>query len=245
MSYEVSVVLCTINERDSLEKIFDALERSATFTYEIIVVDDGSTDGTKELIVDYSNKHTNCKYIFHDSKSSLLIADYVGIKNADGKFIIKMDADMQHPPEKIKDIFNKLLDGYDIVVASRYADGGSTGNRKAIRGLISRVAEFLARILIRNANLTTDPLSGFFGFRRGLNLNIDEKWRGHKTLLFLLASNPGVVVSEIPYRFNERSVGESKIVNGLDFIISYMRELILVKKVEMKSRKVQILQRKQ
>jgi dolichol-phosphate mannosyltransferase len=147
-----------------------------------------------------------------------------------------MDADLQHPPDKLNDIYEKLKEGYDIVVASRYTDGGSPGNRKPLRGLISRVAAALAKTYIRNARNTTDPLSGFFGFKRGLRLNINEQWRGYKTLLFLIASNPNAKIGEIPYKFVEREKGESKIVSGLDFMRIYLTELVLIKRVELRSR---------
>jgi dolichol-phosphate mannosyltransferase len=237
MSLDASIILCTINEFETLPKVVSKIEGFVNFNYEIIFVDDNSTDGTRDFILDYERKHGNAKHIFNDSKRSLLIANYQGINAAEGKYIIIMDADLQHPAEKINDIYKKLNEGYDIVVASRYTDGGSPGNRKPVRGLISRVASALAKTYIRNARKITDPLSGFFGFRRGLRLDIDDRWRGYKTLLFLIASNPDINIGEIPYRFIERDRGNSKIVNGIDFIRIYLTELFLIKRVEIKSMK--------
>ncbi|MEM0135754.1 MAG: glycosyltransferase [Thermoplasmatales archaeon] len=237
MVYEVSIILCTINEINTLPKVVDCIESGTEPSYQIVFVDDGSSDGTREYIVDYSKRKENCKYVFNDSKRSLLIANIVGLKNSDGNFIIIMDADMQHPPEKVNDIYLKLKEGNDVVVGSRYTDGGSTGNRSPLRGLISRVAGFMARVFIKNSRKTTDPLSGFFGFRRGLSFEVDQRWRGYKTLLFLLASNPSVKVEDIPYRFEERMGGKSKIVSGLDFIFTYVIELILAKRVELTAMK--------
>jgi dolichol-phosphate mannosyltransferase len=105
-----------------------------------------------------------------------------------------------------------------------------------LRGLISRVAAALAKTYIKNARNTTDPLSGFFGFKKELRLNINEQWRGYKTLLFLIASNPNAKIGEIPYKFVEREKGESKIVSGLDFMRIYLTELVLIKRVELRSR---------
>jgi dolichol-phosphate mannosyltransferase len=238
MTLDASIILCTINEVDTLPKIVSQIENIANFNYEIIFVDDNSTDGTRDFILDYERKHGNAKHIFNDSKRSLLIANYQGINAADGKYIIIMDADLQHPAEKINDIYKKLNEGYDIVVASRYTDGGSPGNRKPVRGLISRVAAAMAKTYIRNARKTTDPLSGFFGFKNGLKLIIDERWRGYKTLLFLIASNPDARITEIPYKFNERISGESKIVSGLDFLRIYIIELVLIKRVEARSKEI-------
>jgi len=215
MAYEASIILSSINEINTLPLLVEKIDENAKFSHEFIFVDDNSTDGTRDFILDYERSHGNARHVFNDSKRSLLIANYQGIKIADGRFILIMDADLQHPSDKLNDIYEKLKEGYDIVVASRYTDGGSPGNRKPLRGLISRVAGALAKTYIRNARKTTDPLSGFFGFKKELRLNIDER-RRYKTLLFLIASNPNAKIGEIPYTFVEREKGESKIVSGFD-----------------------------
>lgn len=237
MGFEVSIILCTVNEIENLPRLVAGIENIAKFSYQLVFVDDASTDGTREYIIEYSKKHSNAKYIFNESKKSLLIADYMGIKVSDGKYIITVDADLQHPIEKIKDIYEKLNDGYDIVVASRFVDNASPGNRKGERGLISRVAAALARTSIRSARKTSDPLSGYFGFKNSLSFKINEKWRGYKTLLFLIASNPRAKIGDVSYKFCERVGGKSKIVSGLDFIRVYLTELILVKRIEIKAKK--------
>ena len=236
MDYDASIILCTINEIKTLPEVVSKIESVADFTYQIVFVDDNSRDGTRQFITEYCEKHENTKTAFNSSKRSLLIANYLGISKADGKLIIIMDADLQHPVERINDIFRKLKEGYDIVVASRYSPGGSTGNRKPIRGIISRIAGMSAKYFIKNSSETTDPLSGFFGFRKGMKLLIDERWRGYKTLLFLIASNPGAKIADVPYVFHERSAGKSKIVDGTDFLLTYLTELVLVKRVETRVR---------
>ncbi len=237
MEYDASIILCTVNEIENLPILVERIEKIAKFSYQIVFVDDGSTDGTREYITDYSKKHSNAKYIFNESKRSTLIAEYIGFKNSDGKFLIKLDADLQHPPEYITDIYENLKNGYDIVVASRYFNERSLGNRDPVRGLISRVAGALAFYLLENAKKTTDPLSGYFGFKNDLSLQINEKWRGYKILLYILSSNPNARVFDIPYKFQERESGESKIAKGLQFIRIYLTELILVKRIEIRAKK--------
>jgi len=236
MIYDVSIILCTINEIDTLPQVVKKIEDGANFSYQIVFVDDASRDGTREFIKNYSKEHGNTEVVFNESKKSLLIANKQGISRAAGRFIVVLDADLQHPVERINNIVAKLEDGYDIVVASRYAPGGSTGNRKPVRGLISRIAAMMAKLFIESSRKTTDPLSGFFGFRREMKLNIDERWRGYKTLLFLIASNPGARIGDVPYVFMERDVGKSKIVSGADFIMTYLTELVLIKRVEIRAR---------
>jgi dolichol-phosphate mannosyltransferase len=148
-----------------------------------------------------------------------------------------MDADLQHPPEIINEIYENLQKGYDIVVASRYYNDQAKTKRSPIRGVISRVAEKLAKVILKNTKKTTDPLSGYFGFRKGLNLPINEKWRGYKILLYILSANPDVKVKDVPYIFLEREKGESKVAKGIDYIRIYLTELILCKRIEVRTRK--------
>jgi len=235
----VSIILCTVNEGENLPRLLEEIENSMNYTFHIIFVDDGSTDGKRDFIESYCSIHPGSKKIYNEHKMSLLIANHMGMRESSSKYTVIMDSDLQHPVDAINDIVKKLDEGCDICVASRYSPGGSPGNRKPIRGLISRVAEYMARIMIRGANKTSDPLSGYFGFRTGLNFFIDERWRGYKTLLFLLASNPRARVCDVPYRFREREKGESKIVSGIGFLLRYTTEIILIKRTEMKAESLQ------
>ncbi len=229
-----TIILCTVNEYQTLPHLVSEIDKIAGFEHQFIFVDDGSTDGTREFIVSYVKEHRGSKYIFNHKRKSLLIANMQGIGAADGDYVIIMDADGQHPPSIINEIYGKLKGGYDVVIASRYAAGGSTGNRHAHRALISRVAHLLAIISLKSARRTTDPMSGYFGFRRSLKFFANERWFGYKTLLYLLSSNPNARVLDVPYVFRERASGESKIVTNVGFIITYIRELIHIKAVEMR-----------
>jgi dolichol-phosphate mannosyltransferase len=237
MDFDASIILCTINEIENLPVLVKKIENIANFNYQLVFVDDGSTDGTREFILDYCRTHSNAKYVFNESKMSTLIAHYMGIKNSDGKFIIILDADLQHPPEKINEIYNNLEKGYDIVIASRYKNNEAKTRRDPVRGVISRVAEAFARLILKNARNTSDPLSGYFGFKNGLNLSINKKWRGYKILLFILSANPNSKIYEVPYIFQERGKGESKVAKGINYIRIYLTELLLAKRIEVKTEK--------
>ena len=232
-----SIILATYNESSNLPTLLKSIKRNLLIDYQIIFVDDGSTDGTREIILDYINQNPNSKYIFNNVKQSTLRARAQGIKRAEGEFIVVMDSDLQHPPELIPTFYRKLIEGCDIVIGSRYASGGSTGNRKPIRGLISRVAGELAHLLLKSSRKTTDPTSEYFAFKAGLFRDLNEKWRGYEIHLFLLAQNLDKTVCDVPYSFRERSVGESKVTDGLSFIKTYITELILAKKIELQNKK--------
>jgi dolichol-phosphate mannosyltransferase len=236
---DLTVVLATLNEIDNLPKLVSALDSILSkhnLRYQFLFVDDNSKDGTKEFIRKYCSENKFSKYIFSDYKESTLIARYRGIQNADGKYIVIMDADFQHPPEYIVNIYDNLLNGYDIVIASRYVKGGSTGNRMPIRGLISRIASEFAKLLLNTSRNISDPVSCYIGMRNGLNLDINNKWRGYEIGIFLRASNPDARIKEIPYRFAERENGSSKVTSSINFIRIYLIELLLAKKVESKRR---------
>ena len=90
MAYEASIILSSINEINTLPLLVEKIDENAKFSHEFIFVDDNSTDGTRDFILDYERFHGNARHVFNDSKRSLLIANYQGIKIADGRFILIM-----------------------------------------------------------------------------------------------------------------------------------------------------------
>ena len=128
-----------------------------------------------------------------------------------------MDADFQHPPSYLMNIYNALLKNYDMAIASRYCKSGSPSNRKVVRGIISRTATVLAQLLLRSSRNIKDPLSGYFGFKNDLKLGIKNGWRGYEAGIFLRASNNNLKIKEIPYKFIERERGKSKVTSSPDF----------------------------
>ncbi len=237
---DLTIVLATLNEIGNLPVLCSGIDttlKNKNIKYQLLFVDDNSRDGTKEFIIEYCKKNTLSKYIFNDHKQSTLVARYQGIKQANGKYIVIMDADLQHPPKYLSNIYDNLLKNYDMVIASRYVKNGSTGNRKPIRGLISRGASFLARALLRSSRNIKDPVSCYIGFKNGLKLDIEKGWKGYEIGIFLRASNDNVRVKEIPYIFAERERGKSKVTSNTDFLGIYVMELILAKKVEIRNYK--------
>ncbi len=235
---ELTILLATLNEIENIPKLVKEIEEVLSnlgISYQFLFVDDNSTDGTKEFIINYCRSKPTSKYIFNQYKRSTLIARYQGIKESDGKYIVIMDADFQHPPKYIARIYHELTADNDIVLASRYLQRGGTGNRLVIRGVISRVAALLAFLVLKTSRTVTDPLSCYIGFKRKLRLDIDEKWRGYEIGIFIRASNPNASIKELPYVFTERENGKSKVTSNFSFVIRYLKELILAKKTELNS----------
>src|SRR5271155_94135 len=126
----------------------------------------------------------------------------------------------------------ELTNGAGVVVASRYAPGGSPGTRTVFRALISRAAEGIARVFLREAREVSDPVSGYFGFRREIFLPLDPRYRGYKLLLFVLVMNRSRRFSEVGFHFEPRTRGASKVTQTFAFVRVFLIETLLARRLE-------------
>ncbi|MEM3926569.1 MAG: polyprenol monophosphomannose synthase [Desulfurococcaceae archaeon] len=217
---DVSVILPTYNERENITKLIPMIaEVLRNYRYEIIVVDDNSPDGTAEIALKLAEKYP-VKVIKRPSKLGLTSAIYEGISNSSGKYIVIMDADLQHPPEVIPSLIMGL-ERCDLVVASRYVKGGMVTGFPIHRRLISRVSILLTHILVERTRAVKDPVSGFFSIRREHAL----KWKplvpaGYKALVEIIGSLIDLSICEEPYVFRTRPGGRSKL--SLKVILAYI-----------------------
>jgi len=224
---QLSVVLATLNERRNLPELLDRIRRQPLAEYELLVVDDGSTDGTREFLREAASTDPRLRLLFHEGKQTTLRAQCQGIDAARGRFVVVMDADLQHPPELLGPMLGQLRSGSALVVASRYAVGGSAGPRTAFRWSVSRGAEWLAKLLLPPSRGISDPISGYFGFRRDIWVPLHPLYRGYKLLVFLLVMAEGDRVTEVSYQFTPRMEGASKVTQGLAFVRIFAIEVLL------------------
>jgi len=234
---ELTIVLATINERENLASLLGQIRTVAGTEPELVIVDDGSVDGTRDVILSAAKTDPRVRYVFNGAPRTIVGAHLQGIALSTTEYVIVMDSDLQHPADLIPPILHSLKQGYDVVVASRYKPGGSPGPRSPWRGLISRVAAVMARRAVRNARGLSDPVSGFFGVRRDGFAPIDGCVRGFETLLFVLASADNPNVTEIPYCFQERGNGESKVLRGWTFLRVFLVQLLVAKRLELEIRR--------
>lgn len=229
---EVSIIVPTYNERENIVKLarrLDAVMKGKGIEYELVVVDDNSPDGTAEAIKEASKElWGSVKVIVRKNERGLASAVLRGFEEANGKYLIVMDADLQHPPEDIPKIVEKLRSGCDIVVASRYTKGGGIENWSMLRKVISKGATLLAWIALPKARGVSDPMSGFFGVRRevvedGLRRNVYSP-KGFKILLEIIAKSDAKKICEVPFIFRNRLAGKSKL--GSKVIIEYVEHLL-------------------
>jgi dolichol-phosphate mannosyltransferase len=205
----LTLVVPTYNEREGLAELVRAVFAACsalTVRLELIVVDDNSPDGTGE-VADQLSRELPVRVIHRSGKLGLGTAVVAGFDIASAAIVGVMDADFSHPPALVPRMLMALrATDADIVVSSRYLPGGSTPNWPRSRRAMSRVACLLARPITP----IRDAASGFFLIRRDIARGATIKAGGFKICLELLARGRPRRLVEMPYRFEDRERGESK-----------------------------------
>lgn len=207
----VSVIIPTLNEAENLPilipKIAAALGDRA---HEIIIVDDNSRDRTPDVCAELAKVYPLKLIVRTNPTDGLSGAVLEGMKTATGETFVVMDADLQHPPDRITELLATLDGGADFVIGSRYVPGASTDEHWTIfRKLNSSFATALARPF---AGRTHDPMSGFFALRKSRYLAAERLTPlGYKIGLELMCKTRAKTVREIPIHFATRARGESKL----------------------------------
>lgn len=215
----LSIVLPTYNESQNITRVIDSIADAIPeeTKAEIIVVDDNSPDGTGGVVSEYAGrlceelkKRLHVEVISRPTKLGLSSAILAGTKSACGDVVVVMDSDMSHPPQTIPRMLEEInRSKCDIVVASRYVQGGRVSGwpfkRKVISKGATKIAQYSLGIRVK------DPMSGFFAFRRQIIEDIKFDAIGYKMLLEMLVKAKGARIKEIPYTFTNRRVGSSKL----------------------------------
>jgi dolichol-phosphate mannosyltransferase len=211
---ELSVIIPTYRERDNIAPVLAALEHALLGTrWEVIFVDDHSPDYTADEVRAVAVFNPRVRILERVGRRGLSSACIEGIMASAAPYVAVMDADMQHDESVLPQMLHLLRSrGLDLVVASRKIDGGSMGDfaRKRVRlsNLGSRISKLVCRCDL------SDPMSGFFvadtAFFRASVPHLTGT--GFKILVDILASSPvRPRIAEVPYRFRNRLVGESKL----------------------------------
>jgi dolichol-phosphate mannosyltransferase len=207
----VSVIVPTLNESANLPllvpQVAAALEGRV---FEILIVDDNSRDQTPAVCVELARTFPLRLLVRNEPKHGLSGAVLHGIAAAWGETLVIMDADLQHPPQRIGALLEALDSGADFALGSRNVQGGSTDDQWTFfRKLNSGVATMLARPFAAGVR---DPMSGFFALRRS---TFDRAERltplGYKIALELMCKCRVKQLREVPIHFGLRTHGESKL----------------------------------
>ena len=146
-----------------------------------------------------------------------------GYQAATGEILGTINADFQHPAEVLIDMLDRIATA-DLVVASRFCEGGSTGDWSQERLMMSRAAFQAGKLMLPNVfSELTDPLSGYYLFRRNVIEGVTFRPAGFKTLIEIVARGRARTVAECPYQMRSRRGGKSKA--KLKTFLEYIKQL--------------------
>ncbi len=225
----LSVVIPTFRERDNigpfLSALCESLDPALRGRYEIIVVDDDSPDGTLEAALAIASTHPQIRLTKRQGKHELAISVIRGWQTATGAVLATINADFQHPPALIAEMWNRAHDS-DLVVASRYCTGGGVGDWPLRRRAFAYGARCLGVVLLPAIfRRVSDPLSGCFMFRREVLAGAEMNPIGYKSLVEVLVHGRVTTISECPYNMRKRRAGSSKatLMRSLEYIVQLWR----------------------
>jgi dolichol-phosphate mannosyltransferase len=221
----VRVVVClpTYNERENIEPMVRALDdvfRRHDLDARVLVIDDSSPDGTGEIADRLADEFSFLSVLHRPKKQGLgpaYLAGFVWALATDADRIVEMDCDFSHDPEDLPRLLTASADA-DLVLGSRYVEGGGTRNWGLGRRLVSRFGSLYARIILGVG--IHDLTGGFKCFRRTVIEEIGLEQITTKGYAFQIettyrALKAGCRVVEVPIVFVEREAGSSKMSRGI------------------------------
>jgi dolichol-phosphate mannosyltransferase len=224
----LTVVVPTRNEAENVPRLARELGKALEdVDYRLVFVDD-SDDATPEVIRALEGEDGRIVMIHREGEEqagglSTAVTTGIDAVAASSEYLCVMDADLQHPPGKVREMLEEAREGgADVVVASRYAKGGSyAGLSGPGRRAVSVGTKYLAQLVFKEARKTSDPLGGFFLVRSAAISGLQFRPTGFKILLEILVCAPELRVVEVPLSFMARHAGYSKATmrQGLEYLV--------------------------
>jgi dolichol-phosphate mannosyltransferase len=229
---DLSLVLPTYNEAKNiaavLEQAIAHLDAVTGLTYEIIVVDDDSPDGTWGKALDVAEKTSQVRVVRRQNERGLSTAVIRGWQVARGRVLGVMDADLQHPPEITAKLWKEMARGADLAVASRHIEGAGVSDWSMTRRIVSRFAQVIGLVLLPEVTArVSDPMSGYFMISRSAVEGQELNPLGYKILIEVLGRGRVRWISEVPYTFRERVEGSSKVSSKI--YMEYFQHLMRIR----------------
>lgn len=232
MGHEISIVIPALNEEKNIKpltlRIIKVLKKNK---FEIIFVDDNSTDQSKKILLALSKKYKFFKPIFRKKNRDLTQSCFDGIKKSKYKNILILDADLQHDPKYIPQIFKEFNKGKDIVIGARKLTSGKNKGLSETRRFASVFLIFLFKVFDIQ---TKDPMSGFFLFKKDIYLKNKTRFfgKGFKILADLLINSKAKLkTKDVFIDFNRRYESESKMNIKILLILIQFYVTSLIKKL--------------
>src|SRR5256886_2675440 len=220
-----AIIVPTLQEVDNIVPLVEQIEQTKVPFGEIIFVDDGSTDGTREKIRALTTVHRVRLIERAGAEGGLAGAIIAGANASSADLFVAMDADLSHPPEKIPALIHPILTNEaDLVIGSRYVPGGATPGWPAWRRVLSRVASALADPVTD----VPDAMGGFFAIRRERLLRFANQAAGFKIVFeTILRGRNTLRVREVPIVFRDRARGMSKMsfAQAIRFALAWLRAI--------------------
>ena len=216
-----TVCLPTYNERANLEPMLRALEQVLRPGDRVLVIDDSSPDGTGEVAARLASELDFVDVLHRPAKEGLGPAYLAGFRRAlatNAELILEMDCDFSHNPQDVPRLIAAAEEGADLVLGSRYVQGGHVGNWGLLRRAISRGASLYTALFLRMG--VHDPTGGFKCFRRHVLETLDLGAITPRGYAFQIETTyrvkqAGFRVVEIPITFNDRTAGHSKMSKAI------------------------------
>ena len=225
---EISIVIPTFNETDNIVEVIESVTKAlADVAWEIIVVDDDSPDGTAARVKQIARDDSRIRCLHRINRRGLAGACIEGMLSSSAPYLVVMDADLQHDTSILPKMLDVLrADQADLVIGSRYTEGGSIGEGLSqMRATISRWAIKVARRMLHID--VQDLMSGYFAIRRDRFDPVASRLApsGFKILVDIIASAGGRLRTvELGYTFKQRKAGESKL--GTRVILDFVALLV-------------------
>lgn len=215
-------MLPTYNERENVPPVIDRIipvrDAVKPIDLHVLFVDDGSPDGTGDVIRKLMERYDFIHLLTRKSKLGLGTAYADGFRYAlevlDVSIALEMDSDLQHPPEKIVEMIKAVEGGADLVIASRYVRGGGQKGWSRRRVIISKGANWLARFVLQLG--VRDATSGFRAMDAKavgelLNSKLSSSGFSFQLETLKILKDKEMKITEIPFTFEARAFGKSKL----------------------------------
>jgi dolichol-phosphate mannosyltransferase len=223
----VSIILPTFNEKDNIVSLVEELRsrfRAGHYSYELLVVDDQSPDGTAGIVATAFAEDPGVRVIVRRKNPGLAYSIREGIERSTGAIILVMDTDFNHKPTDATLLF-QVAQYVDLVIGSRFTFGGGMSN--LLRYYLSYLYNIFLRLTL--GTRLDDNLSGLFAIKRErmFQLDFDKIFWGYGDYFFrllLLSQRAGFLHIEVPVYYGERLGGESK-TRFVGIFAKYTREV--------------------
>jgi dolichol-phosphate mannosyltransferase len=214
---QLSLILPTYQEQQNIAQVVELLasklDGMLPGAYELIVVDDDSPDRTWEVAAKLTQQYPQLRVIRRTTERGLATAVVRGWQAAQGQVLGVIDADLQHPPEVLGQLWQALQNqNADVAVASRNVEGGGVSEWSLLRRCLSRGAQVLGLVVLPEViGRISDPMSGYFLVRRQAIADRLLRPLGYKILIEVVGRGQVNKIAEVGYEFQERHSGESKV----------------------------------